>query len=118
MNSQLMTSRQQSTPSALWSLGTGEAFRLDVGPGDREVHVTEGRLWLTREGTPQSPPEDIWLEAGDSIALTSGSQWVAEGWGATRFQLLVPPRACATLSRRVSVSAWRRASASLVPAWG
>lgn len=118
MNSQLMTNKQESTPSALWSLEPGDALRLGVGPGDRELHVAEGRLWLTREGTTQSPADDIWLEAGDSIALDSGSEWVVEGWGATRFQLLVPPRACATLSRRVSASASRRPSASLVPAWG
>ena len=105
MNGQLMTSKQESTPSALWSLEAGEALRLGIGPGERELHVTEGRVWLTREGSPQSPPEDIWLQAGDSIALASGSQWVAEGWGATHFQLLVPPRACAMLARRVSASA-------------
>jgi hypothetical protein len=104
MNSQLMTSTQQSTARsmALWALGGGEALRLDVGPGARALQVTEGRLWLTREGTPQSPPEDIWLTAGDIMALDSGSQWVLEGWGATRFQLLVPPQACAAMGRRLS----------------
>ena len=117
MSTQLMTREQESTPSAaaLWALGAGEALSLSIGPGAREVHVAEGRLWLTREGTPQSPPEDIWLEAGDTIALDSGSQWVAEGWGATRFQLLVPPSACAS-SRSLSASAWERVSASLAPA--
>jgi len=112
MSTQLMTREQESTPSAaaLWALGAGEALSLSIGPGAREVHVAEGRLWLTREGTPQSPPEDIWLEAGDTIALDSGSQWVA-----TRFQLLVPPSACAS-SRSLSASAWQRVSASLAPA--
>lgn len=120
MNTQLMTREQQSTASsALWALGAGEALRLSIGPGEREVHVAEGRLWLTREGSLESPPEDIWLEAGDSIALESGSQWVAEGWGATRFQLLVPPRACSQASRHVSASsAWQRVSSSLVPSLG
>jgi hypothetical protein len=120
MNTQLMTREQQSTASsALWSVGAGEALRLSIGPGEREVHVAEGRLWLTREGSLESPPEDIWLEAGDSIALESGSQWVAEGWGATRFQLLVPPRACAQASRHVGASsAWQRVSSSLVPSLG
>jgi hypothetical protein len=113
MNSQLMTTRQQSTPSshALWALDGGEALRLDIGPGERELHVTEGRLWLTREGTPDSPPEDIWLAAGDSLALASGSQWVAEGWGSTRFQLLVPPQACAGVRHGLSAwASWRRVS--------
>jgi Protein of unknown function (DUF2917) len=94
MNQQLMTPEQQSKPSAQWAVAPGAALRLSIGPGERELNVTEGRLWLTREGTAQSPAEDIWLQAGDSIALDSGSQWVAEGWGQARFQLLVPPRAC------------------------
>jgi hypothetical protein len=111
MNSQSMTNEQQSTPSsnAVWALDGGEALRLDIGPGARELHVTEGRLWLTRKGTPQSPPDDIWLLAGERVALASGSEWVVEGWGATHFQLLVPPQACRSMQRRLS----ERASSSL-----
>lgn len=118
MNKQLMTNRQQSTPaaSALWALLGGEAMRLSVGPGVRELHVTHGRLWLTREGTAEAPADDIWLASGDSIALESGSQWVAEGWGDTRFQLLVPPQACSRGAHSARASAWRRVSASLIPA--
>jgi hypothetical protein len=95
MSHPLMTAEQESTPSAQWAVAPGQALRLSIGPGERELHVTEGRLWLTRAGTAHSPSEDIWLEAGDSLALDSGSRWVAEGWDAARFQLLVPPRACA-----------------------
>jgi hypothetical protein len=97
MSQKLMTTEQESTRSAQWAVASGQALRLSIGPGEREIHVTEGRLWLTREGTAQSPSEDIWLQAGDSLALGSGSRWVAEGWGAARFQLLVPPRACTGL---------------------
>jgi len=105
MSTQLMTREQESTPSAaaLWALGAGEALSLSIGPGAREVHVAEGRLWLTREGTPQSPPEDIWLEAGDTIALDSGSQWVA-------------PRASSCWCRRRP--ARRRARSALRPGSG
>ena len=98
MNSQLMPEKQHSpsASAALWALDGGEAMRLAIGPGVCELHVTEGRLWLTGEGTAKAPAEDIWLTAGDSLSLESGSQWVAEGWGVTRFQLLVPPQACGT----------------------
>jgi hypothetical protein len=115
MSQQSMMQTQQSASgsSALWALDGGEALRLDIGPGVHELHVTEGRLWLTREGTPESPAEDIWLAAGERVALDEGSQWVLEGWGATRFQLLVPPQACPTMQRRLSERAsWRRASFS------
>jgi hypothetical protein len=119
MSQQLMTMPQESTPSALWPLAAGEALRLDIGPGQRELHVTAGRVWLTREGSAQAPAEDIWLAAGDSVTLASGSEWVLEGWGAARFQLLVPPQACATMRRRLGAPAWQQAAGSaLAPALG
>jgi hypothetical protein len=105
-----MMIKQQSTPSALWALEGGEALQLGIGPGRRELHVTQGRLWLTHEGTAEAPADDVWLESGDSIVLDSGSQWVAEGWGETRFQLLVPPQACGRKAHsRGAAAAWRRA---------
>ena len=112
MSQQLMTMSQESTPSALWPLRPGEALRLDIGPGERELHVTEGRVWLTREGSTLAPAEDIWLTAGDSVTLASGSEWVLEGWGAARFQLLVPPQACPTMRRRLGVPVWRQSAGS------
>lgn len=123
-----MTNSQRS-PSALqaaqWAMPAGEALRIDIGPGARELQVTQGRLWLTREGTAEAPAEDLWLSAGEALALDSGSEWVIEGWGhggqETRFQLLVPPRACATLAKRLSACARpsrRRFSFWPVPALG
>lgn len=120
MKHQLMTQAQESTPaSALWTIADGEAIRLDIGPGAREVHVTEGRLWLTREGTATRPAEDLWLQAGDSVAMDSGSEWVVEAWGTTHFQLLVPPEACATQRRHAGAVKVPRAAlmSSLRPAF-
>jgi hypothetical protein len=115
MTQSLMMQTQQSSAAAgaaHWALASGEALRLDIGPGVRELQVVQGRLWLTREGSRERPAEDVWLSAGDTAALDSGSEWVIEGWGHgghdTRFQLLVPPRACATLARRLRASASRR----------
>lgn len=110
MTQATMTISQQSG-SAEWTMPEGEALRLDIGPGARELRVTQGRLWLTREGSADEPADDLWLSAGDSIALDSGSEWVIEGWGETRFQLLVPPHACPTFARRLSASS--RAFSSL-----
>jgi hypothetical protein len=127
---QLMPQAQESTPSAdpsLWTVEDGEALRLSIGPGLREVHVTEGRLWLTREGTAEQPAEDLWLSPGEAVALASGSEWVVEAWGTTRFQLLVPPRACsqspqsrAHAGGALSAGSWvsRVSSSLLQPALG
>ncbi len=110
----MMTNVQQSVEAEAgqWALPAGEAVRLSIGPGPRELHVTQGRLWLTRTGSARAPAEDLWLEAGDTLAMESGSAWVIEGWGATRFQLLVPPRACRALAQRFSAAGSRAASSS------
>jgi hypothetical protein len=38
---------------------------------------------------------DVWLLAGESLELPAGLTVVIEAWPSARFQLLVPPKACA-----------------------
>ncbi|MDC8774161.1 DUF2917 domain-containing protein [Roseateles albus] len=83
-----------SYSQALWALAPGEAMSLEIGPGARELAVAQGRVWLTQQGRAQAPAEDLWLEAGQSVALASGSRVVLEAWPQAAFQLLVPPGAC------------------------
>jgi hypothetical protein len=121
MNSQLMMHTQHS--AALWSLAPGEARRLSIGPGDRDLQVADGRLWLTRVGTAEAPAEDIWLEPGQDLLLASGTEWVIEGWSQASFQLLVPPESCSDWRARhggaaVSASAWRQRASSWASSWG
>lgn len=115
----LMPLAQQSAsaapmPDAHWSLPAGQALRLPVGPGGRWLHARSGCLWLTRS-VPVGAAEaslDVVLRAGEGLALPGGSEWVLEGWDseAAAFDLLVPPRACATPPGWVSrVAAWARA---------
>ncbi|MCV2369553.1 DUF2917 domain-containing protein [Roseateles oligotrophus] len=89
-----------SHSQALWALAQGEALSLEIGPGPRELVVTKGRVWLTQQGSASAPPEDVWLEAGQSLALASGSRVVMEAWPQADFQLLVPPAACRARSGR------------------
>jgi hypothetical protein len=103
-------SQREAANSAFWMLDSREAFRLEIGPGPRALHLAEGRLWLTREGTVDTLAEDIWLTAGDTLALEDGSEWVIEAWGSTRFQLLVPPRACERTAHLLNASSGRPAS--------
>ncbi len=107
MSQALMNHTQESAAAtsalaaAAWTLEPGEALRMPIGPGLRELHVLQGRLWITRQGKLNAPAEDVWLGAGERVTLPSGSEWVIEGWGDTRFQLLVPPSACAIAARRL-----------------
>ena len=120
MNHHLMTELQQSTGS-LWALDEGRAMRLRMGTGGRELQVVQGRMWLTLQGTLKYQPADVWLEAGQSLMLRPGSDWVAEGWGPTRFQLLVPPPACQAAVAAVTrvlrrVLRWARRGGGTSPA--
>jgi len=92
--------QQAADHGADWRLTQGEALKLPIGPGPRELKVLEGRVWLTRDGRLDRPALDVWLEAGDSLAVPSGAELVLEAWPQARFQLLVPPLACPDLQRR------------------
>lgn len=98
-----MNESQQST-SAQWVLRPGEVRSLRIGPGPRLLSVAEGSMWLTAKGAIEEPADDVWLGAGDSIALADGREVVIEGWPQASFQLLVPP--CSGARRRPSISAW------------
>lgn len=90
-----------------WDLQAGETMRLPIGPGQRELRVLEGRVWVTQQGALDLPSDDYWLEAGDALDLPSGADLVIEAWPQARFQLLVPPQACAqrAAARRLSAGA-------------
>lgn len=90
-----------SHSQALWTLSQGEALSLEIGPGARELSVSQGRVWLTQAGQL----EDVWLEAGQSVQLASGSRVVLEGWPCADFQLLVPPTVCAAMVQRARPAA-------------
>lgn len=113
-----MRASQQSAAgeSGVWTLSGEQALRLPVGPGARELHVTQGRIWLTRTATTAAPSEDVWLRTDDSLRLDSGSEWVIEAWGDARFQLLVPPDACPEAGR-LSVRGGASSTASPSRAW-
>ncbi|MDC8784619.1 DUF2917 domain-containing protein [Roseateles koreensis] len=104
-----MTNSQQG----LWHLGAGEALGLDIGPGERTLVLSTGRLWLTLTQPASAHwssalPEDVWLEAGQSLHLAHGAQVVVEAWPKATFQLLVPP-----CPRRVGAPRWARFKAQL-----
>jgi hypothetical protein len=102
MNVMQKSSIQVSRDDAAWALSEGEAMSLPIGPGRRELHVLEGRVWVTQRGDLALPAQDFWLSAGETLEVDSGAQLVVEAWPTARFQLLVPPQACATRHPRVT----------------
>jgi hypothetical protein len=98
-SSKAQSSKAAARTDASWTLPRGRAQRLTIGPGARLLRVSEGRVWLTIDGAEQAPADDLWLRAGEQIRLPDGAALVLEAWGEARFQLLVPPDACAGQGR-------------------
>ena len=60
----------------LFSLEAGEFLRLE--PGERvEVRCQAGRLWITREASP----EDLWLSGGESAIVDPRGLTLVEAVG-------------------------------------
>jgi Protein of unknown function (DUF2917) len=87
-----------STPWS-WDLPARQARTLPASAQPRWLQVASGCVWLTRaDGSEQA--QDIWLLAGQSLALPAGSAWVLEGWPQARLSLLLQaPEADATFRR-------------------
>jgi hypothetical protein len=89
-----------------WSLQAREAFTLTRETVPRWLRVDEGCLWVTPlKAGPHVA--DLWLQAGDSLALPAGSAWVVEAWSQARLSLLLAqPR-----------DTWRSLDATSSRAW-
>ena len=102
MDHSLMCAQHQSAPWD-WTLRGREAQSLSAAPAPRWLRVEEGCLWLTRRDSHGQRDDDLWLAAGESVALPAGSEWVVQAWPQARLSLLLaaPGQAAA---------AWRGAS--------
>jgi hypothetical protein len=76
----------------LWRLAGGQALRLAAQPTARWLRVREGQLWVTADGQPDGPPpQDWWVQPGDSLRVPPGTPVLAEAWKGTSFELLQEP---------------------------
>lgn len=109
MNESHQTSQSLPAPWA-WSLQAREAVTLARETVPRWLHVEQGCLWVTPlKAGPHV--QDIWLSAGDSLALPAGSAWVLEAWPQARLSLLLAQPRLSTLSRPATSSrAWWQSS--------
>jgi hypothetical protein len=111
MNQQAMTQTHQATPWA-WTLDARQAITLLATNGPRWLRVEEGCVWLTAHHG-ELAAKDIWLCAGQSLALPAGTAWVMEAWPQARLNLLLA--APAVPSR--AATGWRAASQALLRWW-
>ncbi len=101
MINQLMSTLHQAAPWD-WTLSGREVQTLAAAPSQRWLRVEEGCLWLTRRDSHGQREDDVWLVAGESLALPAASEWVLEAWPLARVSLLQQAAV-----RRDAGSAWR-----------
>lgn len=100
MKSLLMTDVHQNATPWSWPLAARAVTTLDAASSARWLRVDEGCVWVTAQRS-DAQAEDIWLSAGDSLALPAGSAWVVEAWPRARLSLLqAPPPASRAASSR------------------
>ncbi len=88
--------KSQQSQAADWALSPAQAITLNIGPGPRWLHLTQGRAWVTLSAAElDAASADTWLQRGDKLWVADGATLVIEAWPTARFELLVPPQACA-----------------------
>ena len=93
MQTPAMTNAHEKHSQEARCLPARSVFRLSSARSKRWLSVDEGRVWLTRSQHTLGAGEDVWLSAGQCLALPAGSEWVAEGWPEARVRILCAPRA-------------------------
>lgn len=110
MNQQLMSGLHHTAPWD-WTLHNREAQTLTAAAAPRWLRVEEGCLWLTRRDSHGQREDDVWLTAGESLALPAGSEWVLEAWPQARLSLLLQAPVPANRAwRAASLRWWQRPS--------
>jgi Protein of unknown function (DUF2917) len=112
---------QNANPAAPWAwhLGAHQASTLAAARAPRWLRVEAGSLWVTQANANAGgpPPDDIWLEAGDSLKLPTGSAWVVEAQAPADVSLVLPsPAAAAGVKRGWRGFSWARRGAAQVEA--
>ncbi len=110
MKQQPMIETHRATPWA-WRLDVHQAVTLPQAATQRWLRVDEGCVWLTAHHGDE-PAQDIWLCAGQSLALPAGTAWVMEAWPQARLSLLMAAPAAPSRD-----AAWWRAPALALLRW-
>lgn len=75
----------QSQALPTWQLRTGQVLRHRPR-GAEILRLRCGRLWLTGDGRPEAPAEDVVLEAGQTLHLQPGQTVVLEALRESAFE--------------------------------
>ncbi len=91
MKNSLMTEPHQPRATDVapwvWPLEPRQARTLPAAAVARWLRVDAGCVWVTQKRS-DAPAEDVWLQAGESLALPAGTAWIAEAWPRAQLSVL------------------------------
>jgi hypothetical protein len=122
MNQAVMNIVQQAQQPAGLTLGAQARFQsitLRTGRKGCVLKVERGMAWVTLPGTSSQAPQDLWLQAGQTLPLAGKQTLWVDGWPHAELSLQAleqaPVRQLYSLVIRLVSRFKRRAAASSLP---
>ncbi len=103
---------------ALGNESAAQPITLRTGRHATVLKVERGMAWVTLPGTASQAPQDLWLQAGQSLPLAAQQTLWVDGWPHAELSVQAAPRAPALLwglVRRLAVHLRRRTVTSQHP---
>ena len=122
MNHPVMNIVQQKRSLGCVSLGTesrAQSITLRTGRQASVLKVERGMAWVTLPGTSSQAPQDLWLQAGQTLPLAARQTLWVDGWPHAELSVQAPERASVRqlfgFVARLLARVRRRAGASSLP---
>jgi hypothetical protein len=122
MNHPVMNIVQQKRSPGCVSLGTEsrtQSITLRTGRQASVLKVERGMAWVTLPGTSSQAPQDLWLQAGQTLPLAAKQTLWVDGWPHAELSVQALERAPARqlfgLVVRLVARFRRRGAASSLP---
>jgi hypothetical protein len=123
MNQPVMNIVQQTPSAGCVTLGTEartQSITLRTGRQASVLKVERGMAWVTLPGTPSLAPQDLWLQAGQSLPLAAKQVLWVDGWPHAELSIQVLERAPARgrllgILTRLTARLRRRVATSQLP---
>jgi hypothetical protein len=83
MNQSVMNIVQQKRADGRLNLGfesCTQSITLRTGHQASVLKVERGMAWVTLPGTPSQAPQDLWLQAGETLPLGARQTLWVDGW--------------------------------------
>lgn len=122
MNQSVMNIVQQKQRHGCFALGAehrAQSITLRTGHQASVLKVEQGMAWVTLPGSASQAPQDLWLQAGQSLPLAAKQTLWVDGWPHAELSVqaveFAPTQRLRSVLKRLATRFKRRAAASQIP---